>query len=230
MSNPGANLLGGRSQSLAGITEISGAPARFARCTKDLSKETNWPPGGLLPRCIASANSTPCATIASAAATDDSSSAFTFFRPSSLVNASRIALCSNPYRLRSTQPVSSNTVFAIQIGWLANKRRAAAACFGSSPVSSRTRTLVSTAITPPPHFPADGSAHLRGRFRPRLGPEASGHFCEIAHREALRRPQHNPVARLFDRKLHARPPSPGIPNTLRQNDLPLGGKPRGLHG
>ena len=71
-------------------------PARLARWTKDLSKETNAAAGGLLLKCIASASSIPCAVRASAAATDDSPSARTFLRPSNFVKALRIALSSNP--------------------------------------------------------------------------------------------------------------------------------------
>src|SRR5437868_7927249 len=98
------------------MPETPAAPARFARRTKDWSNETKTAPGGRPLKCIASASSIPWTVSARAAATDGSSSVCTFWRPSNLVNASRTALSSNPYILRWTQPVSSNTVFAIQIG------------------------------------------------------------------------------------------------------------------
>src|ERR1017187_9792647 len=73
------------------MPEMSGTPARFARWTKALSKETNLAPGGLLLKCIASASSIPDAVSVNAAASDDSSSTCTFLRPSSFVNAVRPA-------------------------------------------------------------------------------------------------------------------------------------------
>ena len=157
-------------QSLAVAPEMADTPARLVRRMKGLSKETKTASGGLLLKCMASANSTPCTVSASAAATDDSSSACTFLSPSNFVNARRIEPSSNPYRLRRTQFVSSNTVFAIQIGPAANRDRAAASCLGSSPVSSRTKTLVSTAVMTLLHFAANGGTHLCDRFRLAFGP------------------------------------------------------------
>src|ERR1019366_2349543 len=125
------------SQPLTGMPEMSGTPARIARWTKALSNETNLAPGGLLLKCIASASSIPEVVSASAAASDDSSSTCTFLRPSNFVSAARTAPSSNPYGLRSPQPVSRSTFFAIHIGPAAKTARAAAACLGSSPVSSR---------------------------------------------------------------------------------------------
>src|ERR1035438_6208731 len=196
------------------MPEMSETPARFARWTKALSKEINAAPGGLLLRCIASANSIPDAVSASAAANDDSSSTVTFLRPSSLVNAVRIALSSNPYRLRSTQPVSRRTVFAIHIGPSAKRARAAAACLGSSPVSSRTTTLVSTAVMASHYFPANGGAHLRGCLRFAIGPQTTGHFVEIGFGETCSGAEQNSVAGFFDCEFRSRPPGPGNTDTF----------------
>src|SRR5579864_969657 len=91
---------------LDGIPDTPAAPARFARRTKDWSKEKKAAPCGLLLKCIASASSMPCVVSARAAATDGSSSTCTFLRPSNLVKASQITLSSNPYKLPRTQPVS----------------------------------------------------------------------------------------------------------------------------
>src|SRR5438105_9007724 len=159
---------------------MSDAPARLARLTNDLSKETKTAPGGLLLKCMASANSIPCAIIARAYATDVSSSACTFLRPSRFVKALRIAVSSNPYSLRRTQPVSSKTVFAIQIGPAANKDRAAASCGASSPVSSLTTTSVSTAVMASHHFPVDSCAHLCECLRFSFGPQTPCHLVEIS--------------------------------------------------
>jgi len=59
--------------------------------------------------------------------------------------------------------VSRKTVFAIQIGPAANRERAA--CPGSSPVNSRTTTLVSTAVMASKHLAPYRGIHLRERFR-----------------------------------------------------------------
>ena len=56
---------------MAAMAEMPDIPARLARWTKDLSKETNAAARGLLLKCIASASSIPCAVSTSAAATDD---------------------------------------------------------------------------------------------------------------------------------------------------------------
>ena len=66
--------------------------------------------------------------------------------------------CGAPSRFRvrpSSQSRSTRT---------ANSDRTVAACLGSSPVSRRTNTLVSTEIMASQHFPADGGAHLRLAF------------------------------------------------------------------
>src|SRR5260370_38608506 len=104
-------------------------------------------------------------------------------RPSNGVNVSRITPSSNPYRLRSTQPVSSNTVFAIQIGPATNKDRAAASCLASSPVSSRTSTLVSTAVMTSNHLAVNSITHLREGLRFTFGPQAPADVFEIIARE-----------------------------------------------
>src|SRR5271157_1543937 len=200
-------------------------PARMARRTKDWSNDANAAPGGRLVTCIASANSMPWAVRASAAATAGSSSARTFSRPSNFMNASRMALSSNPYRLRSTQPVSSSTVFAIQIGPAANRRRAAASCPGLSPVSNRTRTLVSTAVMSPVHLASNGSAHLGGRFRLAAGAQTARDLVEAGGGETPGWTEENPVASLLDRELRARSPGARNPYRRGQDDLTLGGKP-----
>ena len=110
------------------------------------SNERKPTPADLQLRCIASANSTPCAVRPHAAVTDAASSTWTFFRPNNPGNAPLMAPSSNSYALRSTHAVSSKTVLPIQTGPEAKTERATAACWGSSPVRSRTRTFVSTAV------------------------------------------------------------------------------------
>src|SRR5450432_293210 len=188
------------------MPETSVAPARFARRTNDWSKETNLAPDGLLLRCIASANAIPWTVSARAAATDGSSSACTFLRPSNLLNASAMAASSNSYRLRRTQPVSSNTVLAIQIGPAANRACAAAACLGSSPVSSRTSTLVSTAVMTPIHLAPDGSTHLRKGCRFAFRPQTAGNVVEIGLGKEAGGTKQNSTAGLFNGELGARSP------------------------
>src|ERR1035438_3152669 len=204
-------------------------PARLARRTKALSNETNAALAGLLLNCIASARSIPCAMSPSAAASDGSSSTCTFLRPSTFVKALRMAPSSNPYALRRTQSVSRNTVFAIQIGPAANSVRASADCLGSSPVSNRTRMLVSTAVMTARHLPANGGAHLRERLRFALVRQAAGHLVETGIGETAGGAEQNSAAGLFDRELRPQRPRLGSTYALRQNDLPLGRKPRGFH-
>jgi len=64
-----------RPQCFPEMLEMPVTPARFARRTKDLSKVTNCAPGGRLLKCMASANSTPCAVSARAARIEGTSSA-----------------------------------------------------------------------------------------------------------------------------------------------------------
>src|ERR1035437_9847554 len=211
------------------MPETPVAPARFARRTKDRSKETKTAPGGLLLKCIASANSTPWSVSASAATMDGLSSVFTFSMPSNFVKASRMALLSNPYRVRSSQSVSSKTVFAIQIGPAANRDLAAAVCVGSSSVSNQTTTLVSTAIMSPPHLAFDSGAHLRQRLRFAFGPQAADDLVEIGYRKTDGWTQQNALTGFFDGKLRAHAPRSRSTYGFRQHNLPLGGEPGGFH-
>src|SRR5216684_3750814 len=130
------------------------------------------------------------------------------------MNASRTALSSNPYRLRRTQAVSSNTVFEIQIGSAANSDRAAAACLRSSSVSSRTRTLVSTAIITPNHLTSNGRPHLREGFRFTFGPQTACDLAEIDPGETAGGAKQNSITGFFDGKLCAGYPGTGSTNVL----------------
>src|SRR5471030_1359717 len=206
------------------MPETSVAPARFARRTNDWSKETNLAPDGLLLRCIASANAIPWTVSARAADTDSSSSTCTFLRPSNLLNASAMAACSNSYRLRRTQPVSSNTVLAIQIGPAANRDCAAAACLGSSPVSSRTRTLVSIAIMTSNHLAPNGITHLRQSCRFVFRPQTADDLVELGSGKEAGGTQQNSIAGFFHRELSARSPGTGSTYILGHDDLALGGQ------
>ena len=85
-------------------TSLALRPQRFVRRMKDWSNETKTAPGGRPLRCILFASSIPWIVSAKAAATDDSSSVYVL-EPSNLVNASRTAFSSNPYKLPRTQPV-----------------------------------------------------------------------------------------------------------------------------
>src|ERR1035437_9965298 len=211
------------------MPETPVAPARFARRTKDRSKETKTAPGGLLLKCIASANSTPWSVSASAATMDGLSSACTFLRPSNFVKASRMALSSNPYRRRRTQPVSSNTVFAIQIGPAASRDLAAAACLGSSCVSSRTTTSVSTAVMTPHHLTSNSRTHLRQRLRFAFGPQTADDLVEIGYQKTDGGTQQNALTGFFDGELRAGAHRPGNAYGLGQDDLAFGGEPGGFH-
>ena len=120
--------------------DTSVTPARVARWTKALSKETNAAPAGRLFRCRASANSTPF-FISDRAGTQ---------RPCPPTARSEVRTASSgihspdPLRiqtLRRTHAVSSSTVFAIQIDSEANSLRAAAACRASSPVSKPNQNV-----------------------------------------------------------------------------------------
>jgi hypothetical protein len=71
-------------------------PARLARFTNDLSKDTKAASSGVLARCKASAKSIPAATRAKADATAAASSTETLFNPNNLISAPRIAASSNP--------------------------------------------------------------------------------------------------------------------------------------
>jgi hypothetical protein len=187
-------------------------------------------PGGQLLRCRASANWMPWEASASAAATDCSSSARTFFRPSSLVKASQISFSSNPCRLCRTQAVSRRTVFAIQIVSASNSNRAAAAGFGLSLVNSRTKTLVSTAIMTPAHLACKSSIRLCKRFRLTFGPKRANHLADIGLRETARGAEQNSIDGFFDCKFRSWAPGAGCAYALGQDHLSLGGEPRGSHG
>ena len=54
---------------------------------------------------------------------------------------------------------------------------------GSSPFSSRTRTLVSTAIMTPAHFARNGSIHFRDGRSLACGPKTAGHFVDASFEE-----------------------------------------------
>jgi hypothetical protein len=133
-------------------------------------------------------------------------------------------------QLRRTHPVSSITVFAIQMGPAANRDRAAAACLGSSPVSRRTSTLVSTAIMTPDHLASDGGAHLRWRFRFISRPQTAGDLVKIGSGETAGGSQHNSISGLFDDELRARYPGSGSTYVLGQDDPAFGRKPCNRHG
>jgi hypothetical protein len=78
--------------------------------------------------------------------------------------------------------------------------RAAASCFGSSPVSRRTNTLVSTAIMASRHFPANGGAHLHGRFRFAPWPQTAGDLFEIRIGKVRHGTEQNSFPSFFDRE------------------------------
>jgi hypothetical protein len=56
------------------------------------------------------------------------------------------------------------------------------------------------------YFAANGSTHLRGRFRFATGPQATCHLFEIGFGETGGRAEQDSIASLFDCEFGARPP------------------------
>src|ERR1035437_9640547 len=125
------------------------------------------------------------------------------------------------------QPIPAGLTFLNNAA--ANRDRAAAACFGSSSVSNRTTTLVSTAIMTPNHLAFHSGAHLRGRFQFTFGPQTADHLIELGFGETNSGTQQNAIAGLFHGELRAWAPRAGNAYCLRQHDLALGGEPGGFH-
>ena len=145
----------------------------------------------------------------------------TLCNPNNLVNASRTVRCSKPYRLSSTQAVSSRTVFEIQICPESKSARAAACCGGSSPVSRWTSTLVSTAVMPPSHLFGNRSPRLAGRASLALRAEAPGDGFHVGMGEQGGRTKKDSVLRGFNDELRTWLPCPRVPDAFGQDDLPL---------
>src|SRR5947209_225128 len=121
------------------------------------------------------------------------------------------------------------TVLGNQIAPASNSALARAPCCGSSSTKSRTITLVSTAITTLLDLISDGLVHfVDGPGTPTGFPETPGDLLESGYPRLDRTEQH-PVRPLLDDELRPRPPPPGIPHRLRQDDLPFGRKLRRLH-
>ncbi len=112
---------------------------------------------------------------------------------------------------------------------IADSDLAAAACFGLSPVSSRTTTLVSTAVMTSHYLASNRITHLRRRLRFAFGPQTAGDLVEISFREAVRGTQQNSIAGFFDGELRARRPGSGSSYVLGEDDLALSGEPSGFH-
>jgi hypothetical protein len=118
-------------------------------------------------------------------------------------SASTIVRGDKLYRLRNTHSVSRITVFARKIVSAMNSRRATSVRAGSSPVSNRTTTLVSTATTAPSQPGNNGRIHLFERARAARDTQASDHILQPTVRSGFQRPEQNAVAQRFDRELCA---------------------------
>src|SRR3984885_12441605 len=130
-----------------------------------------------------------------------------------------ITSSSKSYELCRTQFASSNTVFAIQICSVVNSSRATADCFGSSPVSSRTSTLVSTAFMATLHLAADSCVHVGERFGFAFLLPAASHLVDSGPRKSAGWPQENAILSFLNGELSTRSPGARGPDFLGQDEL-----------